>query len=171
MPRDSSPETQCFLSGAFVLLVFQNSYLCSLFLVPSHQIVSYCLCLCLIALSGMTITSFFWEFAGQVGHKLSCHLQYYLVIACILVFLLQPLMLPPQIAALQFSITQGTIFYTHLFSCIPTVKCLDICFCRASPSEFVIPLAKYVKAVYHTRISVGMRFRMLFETEESSVRR
>jgi hypothetical protein len=25
--------------------------------------------------------------------------------------------------------------------------------------------------VYHTRISVGMRFRMLFETEESSVRR
>ncbi|XP_055823811.1 auxin response factor 6-like isoform X1 [Solanum dulcamara] len=42
---------------------------------------------------------------------------------------------------------------------------------RASPSEFVIPLAKYAKAVYHTRISVGMRFRMLFETEESSVRR
>ncbi|GAB4842858.1 ADP-ribosylation factor, Arf Arf6 [Ancistrocladus abbreviatus] len=42
---------------------------------------------------------------------------------------------------------------------------------RASPSEFVVPLAKYVKAVYHTRFSVGMRFRMLFETEESSVRR
>uniref|UniRef100_A0A2P2MGM1 Auxin response factor n=3 Tax=Rhizophora mucronata TaxID=61149 RepID=A0A2P2MGM1_RHIMU len=42
---------------------------------------------------------------------------------------------------------------------------------RASPSEFVIPWAKYVKAVYHTRVSVGMRFRMLFETEESSVRR
>ncbi|KAM3394336.1 auxin response factor 8 [Capsicum galapagoense] len=42
---------------------------------------------------------------------------------------------------------------------------------RASPSEFVIPLSKYIKAVYHTRVSVGMRFRMLFETEESSVRR
>ncbi|GAB4836133.1 Auxin response factor 8 [Ancistrocladus abbreviatus] len=42
---------------------------------------------------------------------------------------------------------------------------------RASPSEFVIPLSKYVKAVYHTRVSVGMRFRMLFETEESGVRR
>ncbi|PIN12562.1 hypothetical protein CDL12_14827 [Handroanthus impetiginosus] len=41
----------------------------------------------------------------------------------------------------------------------------------ASPSEFVIPLSKYAKAVYHTRVSVGMRFRMLFETEESSVRR
>ncbi|KAI3416915.1 Auxin response factor [Psidium guajava] len=42
---------------------------------------------------------------------------------------------------------------------------------RASPSEFVISLTKYIKAVYHTRVSVGMRFRMLFETEESSVRR
>ncbi|XVF87105.1 hypothetical protein PTKIN_Ptkin18bG0093200 [Pterospermum kingtungense] len=42
---------------------------------------------------------------------------------------------------------------------------------RASPSEFVIPLSKYIKAVCHTRVSVGMRFRMLFETEESSVRR
>ncbi|XVF71015.1 hypothetical protein PTKIN_Ptkin12aG0000500 [Pterospermum kingtungense] len=42
---------------------------------------------------------------------------------------------------------------------------------RASPSEFVIPLSKYLKAVFHTRVSVGMRFRMLFETEESSVRR
>ncbi|GMH10250.1 hypothetical protein Nepgr_012091 [Nepenthes gracilis] len=42
---------------------------------------------------------------------------------------------------------------------------------RASPSEFVIPLSKYVKAAYHTRVSVGTRFRMLFETEESGVRR
>ncbi|KAK6796526.1 hypothetical protein RDI58_004227 [Solanum bulbocastanum] len=42
---------------------------------------------------------------------------------------------------------------------------------RASPSEFVIPLSKYIKAVYHTCVSIGMRFRMLFETEESSVRR
>ncbi|KAJ0017493.1 hypothetical protein Pint_10970 [Pistacia integerrima] len=52
-----------------------------------------------------------------------------------------------------------TIFYNPRFDFV------------ASPSEFVIPLAKYVKAVYHTRVSVGMRFRMLFETEESSVRR
>eukprot|EP00252_Welwitschia_mirabilis_P027583 TRINITY_DN949_c0_g1_i6.p1 TRINITY_DN949_c0_g1~~TRINITY_DN949_c0_g1_i6.p1 ORF type:complete len:912 (+),score=169.42 TRINITY_DN949_c0_g1_i6:800-3535(+) len=42
---------------------------------------------------------------------------------------------------------------------------------RASPSEFVIPWSKYEKAVYHTRVSIGMRFRMLFETEESTVRR
>ncbi|KAE9603083.1 hypothetical protein Lal_00042383 [Lupinus albus] len=42
---------------------------------------------------------------------------------------------------------------------------------RSSPSEFVIPFAKYVKSVYHTQVSVGMRFRMLFETEESSLRR
>lgn len=53
-----------------------------------------------------------------------------------------------------------------------TNSCFTIFFNpRASPSEFVIALSKYVKAVYHTRVSVGMRFRMLFETEESSVRR
>ncbi|KAK1323128.1 L-arabinokinase [Acorus calamus] len=42
---------------------------------------------------------------------------------------------------------------------------------RASPSEFVIPLAKYNKAIYSNQISLGMRFRMLFETEESGTRR
>ncbi|XP_073155784.1 auxin response factor 19-like isoform X1 [Henckelia pumila] len=41
---------------------------------------------------------------------------------------------------------------------------------RASPSEFVIPLAKYNKAMY-AQVSPGMRFRMMFETEESGVRR
>ncbi|CAI9293141.1 unnamed protein product [Lactuca saligna] len=41
---------------------------------------------------------------------------------------------------------------------------------RASPAEFVIPLAKYNKAMY-TQVSLGMRFRMMFETEESGVRR
>ncbi|KAE8705673.1 Auxin response factor 19 [Hibiscus syriacus] len=42
---------------------------------------------------------------------------------------------------------------------------------RASPSEFVIPLAQYYKAVYNNQISPGMRFRMMFETEESGTRR
>ncbi|XP_077238583.1 auxin response factor 19-like isoform X2 [Tasmannia lanceolata] len=42
---------------------------------------------------------------------------------------------------------------------------------RASPSEFVIPLAKYNKAVYSQQITLGMRFRMMFETEESGTRR
>ncbi|XP_042508407.1 auxin response factor 19-like isoform X2 [Macadamia integrifolia] len=42
---------------------------------------------------------------------------------------------------------------------------------RASPSEFVIPLAKCYKAVYGYQISLGMRFRMMFETEESGTRR
>ncbi|CAL0325489.1 unnamed protein product [Lupinus luteus] len=41
---------------------------------------------------------------------------------------------------------------------------------RASTSDFVIPLAKYNKAMY-TKVSLGMRFRMMFETEESGVRR
>ncbi|KAL0325844.1 UNVERIFIED_CONTAM: Auxin response factor 5 [Sesamum radiatum] len=42
---------------------------------------------------------------------------------------------------------------------------------RACPSEFVIPFAKYRKAVYGTQLSIGMRFGMMFETEESSKRR
>ncbi|XP_038715506.1 auxin response factor 5 isoform X2 [Tripterygium wilfordii] len=42
---------------------------------------------------------------------------------------------------------------------------------RACTSEFVIPLAKYRKSVYGTQISVGMRFGMMFETEESGKRR
>ncbi|KAL6511841.1 hypothetical protein OROGR_021438 [Orobanche gracilis] len=42
---------------------------------------------------------------------------------------------------------------------------------RACPSDFVIPFAKYQKAVYSTQLSVGMRFGMMFETEESTKRR
>ncbi|XP_020114530.1 auxin response factor 11 [Ananas comosus] len=41
---------------------------------------------------------------------------------------------------------------------------------RACPSDFIIPLAKYNKAAY-TQVSVGMRFGMMFETEESTKRR
>ncbi|XP_021902479.1 auxin response factor 5 isoform X2 [Carica papaya] len=42
---------------------------------------------------------------------------------------------------------------------------------RACPSEFVIPMAKYRKSVFGTQLSVGMRFGMMFETEESGKRR
>ncbi|XWS20979.1 hypothetical protein CRYUN_Cryun30bG0015700 [Craigia yunnanensis] len=42
---------------------------------------------------------------------------------------------------------------------------------RACPSEFVIPLAKYRKSVYGSQVSVGMRFGMMFETEDSGKRR
>ncbi|KAL2321397.1 hypothetical protein Fmac_030366 [Flemingia macrophylla] len=42
---------------------------------------------------------------------------------------------------------------------------------RASPSEFVIPLAKYYKSAYSHQPSLGMRFRMMFETEDSGTRR
>ncbi|WVZ92172.1 hypothetical protein U9M48_038258 [Paspalum notatum var. saurae] len=42
---------------------------------------------------------------------------------------------------------------------------------RASLSEFVIPFAKYQKAVCSNQLSLGMRFRMMFETEESGTRR
>ncbi|KAD2394142.1 hypothetical protein E3N88_41119 [Mikania micrantha] len=47
----------------------------------------------------------------------------------------------------------------------------DHIFILQRPSEFVIPLAKYYKAVCSNQISLGMRFRMLFETEESGTRR
>ena len=43
-------------------------------------------------------------------------------------------------------------------------------FGRAAPAEFVVPLAKYTKAMY-AQVSLGMRFRMIFETEECGVRR
>ncbi|XP_042507032.1 auxin response factor 5-like [Macadamia integrifolia] len=42
---------------------------------------------------------------------------------------------------------------------------------RACPSQFVIPLAKYQKSVYGSKVSVGMRFGMMFETEDSGKRR
>ncbi|GFQ01670.1 auxin response factor 5 [Phtheirospermum japonicum] len=42
---------------------------------------------------------------------------------------------------------------------------------RACPSEFVIPFAKYRKAVHGTQFSISMRFGMMLETEESSKRR
>lgn len=42
---------------------------------------------------------------------------------------------------------------------------------RACPSEFVVPLVKYRKSVYGTQLAVGMRFGMMFETEESGKRR
>lgn len=42
---------------------------------------------------------------------------------------------------------------------------------RACLSEFVIPLAKYRKALYGTQLYVSMRFGMIFETKESSKRR
>jgi hypothetical protein len=45
------------------------------------------------------------------------------------------------------------------------------CICRASPTEFVVPFAKYQKALYGNQISLGMRFRMMFETEELGTRR
>ena len=170
-------ETRCwslrpFLSGMFTLPVFKtvNFLSCSVSF-PSDR---FCLVdfLCLIASSGMKKISFCWEFAGQIDHKLSCHLQSYEVIACISVLLLQLLMLLRQIAGLQFSTTQGRTSIIIYFSGAFPVKCFNICFCRANPSEFVISLAKYVEALYHTRIYVGMHFRMLFlrqQTEESSI--
>ncbi|RID53761.1 hypothetical protein BRARA_G01136 [Brassica rapa] len=42
---------------------------------------------------------------------------------------------------------------------------------RACPAEFVIPIAKYRKAICGSQLSVSMRFGMMFETEDSGKRR
>ncbi|KNA10174.1 hypothetical protein SOVF_146820 [Spinacia oleracea] len=42
---------------------------------------------------------------------------------------------------------------------------------RACPTEFVIPAGNFRKAVYGTQVSAGMRFGMMFETDESGKRR
>lgn len=118
--------------------------------------------------------SCYWVFDEQIVLRLSCLRLFYQVTACTLVFLLLQLMQLPQIVVLLSFLIQGEYLLvlqkelSGYFFFLLSSNCLH---CRASPSEFVIPLAKYVKAVYHTRVSVGMRFRMLFETEESSVRR
>ncbi|KAI3749791.1 hypothetical protein L2E82_20407 [Cichorium intybus] len=51
-----------------------------------------------------------------------------------------------------------TIFYTA-----PTLMRL---LCVACPSEFVIPLTRYRTSVFGTQLPVGMRFGMMFETDE-----
>lgn len=42
--------------------------------------------------------------------------------------------------------------------------------CRASSSQFVLPLHKFLKSINHP-FSVGMRFRLSFETEDAADRR
>ena len=128
------------------------------------------------SLLGMKRISSFWEYVVPIGHKLLCHRQFYPATVCILGFLQLLPMLQQLIAVSQCSIIQGCECCLHFHFWYFFIRNYNAIFDsyimgRASPSEFVIPLSKYIKAVYHTRVSVGMRFRMLFETEESSVRR
>lgn len=102
------------------------------------------------------------------------------VIACISEFLLLQLMLLQITVHLPYFSTQGNAIgcldchYWYVIDAICNYYSIgsDNLFDlnRASPSEFVVPLAKYNKAMY-TQVSLGMRFRMMFETEESGVRR
>ena len=121
---------------------------------------------------GMKRMSYYWESGERIIRRLSCPHLFYQVTACTLVFLLLH-MQPPQIVALLFFIIQGEYSpcynFKFLIYVVTNFYSIEL-LCWASPSEFVIPLAKYVKVVYHTLVSVGMRFRMLFESEESSVR-
>ena len=71
-------------------------------------------------------------------------------------------------------LTQYLIFTVHELipsECSIKILTSKLVFFRASPTEFVVPFAKYQKALYGNQISLGMRFRMMFETEELGTRR
>ena len=109
---------------------------------------------------------------------------FYLLIACTLVSWLPQLMLQRTEAHSQYFTTQGSqilnlspiygfyILFPRLWILNYTLTPpLFYLICRACPSEFVIPLSRFRKSVFGTQLSVGMRFGMMFETEESSKRR
>lgn len=76
----------------------------------------------------------------------------------------------------------------HVLQFFTRIQCGEICFvnpflfffsadknvpylsCRASSSAFIIPLQKFLKSLDHP-FSVGMRFKMRFETEDAAERR
>ncbi|TYH71755.1 hypothetical protein ES332_D05G206500v1 [Gossypium tomentosum] len=105
--------------------------------------------------AGMRNHSYWWELGMQIVIKQLCHHQFYLQIVCTLVSL--PLLLK--------------LLQIEPHSQSSTIQALSSVFCRSCPSEFVIPMAKYCKSVYATQVSAGMRFGMMFETEESGKRR
>lgn len=114
------------------------------------------------------------------SNQLSLH-QSFPAIACTLEFLQLQLMLLQITVHLPYFTTRGKFLYRMLRTSLFSVWWMSFSILdrfwqflfdlnRASPSEFVVPLAKYNKAMY-TQVSLGMRFRMMFETEESGVRR
>lgn len=48
--------------------------------------------------------------------------------------------------------------------------CIIAFLCRATSSQFVLPFHKFLKSINHS-FSVGMRFRLSFETEDAADRR
>ena len=140
----------------------------------------------------MKSSSFSWALDVLIGNRPTFHHQFCQVTVCILGFWQLQLMLLRTIASSRCSTIPGQhtplfilAFYPlqHLFLYLVTlnsycgtnysevVNSKFFSMCRASPSEFVIPLAKYYKAVCANQLSLGMRFRMMFETEESGTRR
>lgn len=122
-----------------------------------------------------------WVLGALIDSYLLSRHQSYPVIACILEFLLLQLMLLQTTVHLLYFTTLGTIIAILIFALLNYLLKKLTTFLdnmvwqfffhnRASPCEFVIPLAKYNKAMY-AQVSLGMRFRMMFETEDSGVRR
>lgn len=115
----------------------------------------------------------------RIGNRQRYHPRFYQQIACILASLQLRLMLPQAEAHSRYSTIRGFVLSILIISwplplgfVNPIIDFVGLSYhSRACPSNFVIPLVKYRKAVYGTRISVGMRFGMMFETEESGKRR
>ncbi|KAL5772336.1 hypothetical protein ACOSQ2_012260 [Xanthoceras sorbifolium] len=73
----------------------------------------------------------------------------------------------PAVCSQKFS--HSTV--TDVVNAIPMRRAFCICYNpRASGSEFIIPVHKFLKSLNHT-FSAGMRFRMRFETEDAAERR
>ncbi|MQL96966.1 hypothetical protein Taro_029645 [Colocasia esculenta] len=70
--------------------------------------------------------------------------------------------LPPWQELVATDLHSNEWHFRHIFR--------ECCCCRTSPSEFIISLNKYLEAKNH-KLSVGMRFKMLFEGEEAPERR
>lgn len=121
-----------------------------------------------------------WVWEGLWGNYATCHLPSYLVNACRLVYWLLPVMLLILEAPSQFSTNQG--YYIFLLTFLAVILLinnilLDLKYYvfsflnfRTSPSEFVLHVNKYLEGRNHN-FSIGLRFRMRFEGDESPERR
>ena len=113
-------------------------------------------------------------FVGSHVNRVSCLHLWYPAIACILVCLqLHPMLLLPK-ASLLFTISQGLV---DVFCLVKEVYRWTLNFSKAinlvkfsRTSQFIIGLNKYLEAV-NNKFSVGMRFKMRFEGEDSPERR
>ena len=101
-------------SVLFIWYTFRSTFLNTFY--SSMMLQTACLLyLSVFSLIGMKRTSCFWEYVVPVGHKLSCHHQFFQVIACTLDFLQLQHMPQQLIAALPCSLIQGCVCFPNLY--------------------------------------------------------